>query len=432
MSHKSLMVHGAWLVAVVLAFVLGGLRHDSGKNGAGTDGAASSSAPTKSARAAAGLGDSDRSAGDAMALRRSDRDGFQGGDSSRGKRSWEQLARLSARDPDPITRRLAFTRLLESMTPENVLAIREELVAAGVEGEQWRDFAYRWGALGGREAVEMAATTPERDMNAALTGWAAADPAAAMNLLANLPENMQGSRESLTASVVEGISHQDTALATDFVLRMTAEGTGNGERLIDVVARQALREGGHEDAARWSETLPDGPVKAAAMDRVAGTYVRKDPEAAAEWAQGFATNDYAARVIEEVGDGLARRDPVAAANWLENLPEGRGQIVGLRSVFGDWEDRDPVAAGEYLMNMPQSAQRDSAISGFSQGYAWQDPRTAIAWAEDISDPGLRQSTLTNAGQAFFRRDPKAAKTWLANIDLPPEAKKAIQNPPRRR
>lgn len=426
MSHKSLKVHGAWLLAAVAAFVLGGQR-----NASSTDRPADQSAPTKSARAAEGLRDAGPDAGGSATGKNRLRGNRSGGPSGKSL-SFENLARQAAKDPDPLNRRLAFTRLLESMTPENAMAIREQLVAAGTSGEDWRDFNYRWGALAGWEVVEYAASTEERDMNDALAGWASADPGGAMAILDNLPENMKGSRDSLTASVVEGISHQDPALAADFVLRLAADGKGNGERLIDIVARQALRGGDHESAAAWSETLPDGAVKAAAMDRIAGTYVRKDPEAAAQWVQAYATEDYAARVIEEVGDGLARRDPGAAADWLGDLPAGRGQNVGLQSVFGDWEDRDPVAAGEYLMKMPQSAQRDSAISGFSRGYAWQDPKTAIAWAEDISDPNLRQSTLTNAGQAFFRRDPKAAKAWLANIDLPPEAKKAIQNPPRRR
>ena len=426
MSHKSLMVHGGWFLAAVAAFVLGGQRQ-----AATTDNNPSQSASIKRARAASGLRDSGIAGVETPSGKsglRSPRDGK----SPRKPANFEHLARQAASDPDPLNRRLAFARILESLTAENAIAIREQLVAAGTSGDDWRDFNYRWGALGGREVVEFAAVSEERDMNDALTGWASADPTGAMAMLADLPENMKGSRDSLTASVVEGISHQDPALATDFVLRLAADGNRHSERLIDIVARQALRADGHERAAAWSETLPDGPVKAAAMDRVADTYVRKDPEAAARWAQAFATEEYAARAIEEVGDGLARRDPVAAADWLGDLPAGRGQNVGLQSVFGDWEDRDPVAAGEYLMKMPQSAKRDSAISGFSRGYAWQDPQTAIAWAEDISDPGLRRSTLTSAGQAFFRRDPKAAKTWLANADLPPEAKKAIQNPPRRR
>lgn len=352
-------------------------------------------------------------------------DNVTGGVSPLGSADLAALAAQAVRDSNPVKRRLAFSRLLEALTPENALEIREQLVASGANGDQWRDFNYSWGAMAGIDAVNFAASSDEPDLDATLTGWASANPDDAIAFLDNLPEEMRENRDRFAQSVVSGLADSDTASATDLVFKLAADGNGQGERLMEMVASKALRYAGLESSAAWSESLPDGALKAAAMDRVADVYVKRDPEAAAQWAEGFADQDYAARVIEEVGDGLARRDPVAAASWLENLPEGRGQVAGMTSVFGDWEDRDPVAASEYLLNMPQSPVRDSAISGFSRGYAWQDPQTAIAWAEDIGDPALRESTLTRAGQAFLRRDPESALAWLPSSGLSPESQQAV-------
>ncbi|MCB1096706.1 MAG: NAD(P)-dependent alcohol dehydrogenase [Verrucomicrobiae bacterium] len=216
------------------------------------------------------------------------------------------------------------------------------------------------------------------------------------------------------------------------VLRLSKEGIGEAENLIRIVATEALRVDGPENATLGSEQIPDGPLKGAAMRSVASEYVKSDPEAAAQWAQRYANEDYAVSVIEEVGDRWAERDPVKAVSWLEELPEGRGQSVGLSSAFGDWEDRDLAAATEYLSAMSESPQRDSAISGFSRGYAWQDPLVAIAWALDISDPALRQESVTRAGQVFFRRDPSSAREWLNSSGLPAEAQEAILNTGERR
>ena len=52
----------------------------------------------------------------------------------------DALVRQALRDPNPITRRLAFSRLLESLNPTNAAAVREQLVALGAEPDQWRDF----------------------------------------------------------------------------------------------------------------------------------------------------------------------------------------------------------------------------------------------------------------------------------------------------
>lgn len=342
------------------------------------------------------------------------------------------LAEQALRDPNPITRRLAFSRLLEALTPENAAAIRSQLVSLGANGDQWRDFHYSWGAMSGQAAFDHAAASDEPDMAATMTGWAAANPAEALAMLDKLAPEMQGQRDELTASVVAGIADRDSNMATDLVLKLGREGNGRAGNLMEIVANETLRAGGPEQASQWAESLPDGPLKGTAMARIADAYARKNPVAAAQWAQRFADKDYATRTIEQIGGRWAQSDPVAAVGWLENLPPGGGQAAGLRNAFSDWEDSDPASAGEYLLAMPQSAKRDSAISGFATGYAWQNPQLAIAWAQDIRDPALRQSSLTSAGRAYFRRDPDGARAWLETSGLPEEARQQIANSNERR
>lgn len=346
--------------------------------------------------------------------------------------SLEKLAEQAFRDPNPITRRMAFGELLAKLTPENAMELRGLLLANGAEGAEWRDFNYSWGALAGREAFEFALDSEEQDMAATMSGWASANPAEAVAMLNNLPEGMAGARSEIAEALVAGVADTDLALATDLALQLSRDGSGRTDRLMRAVTMEALRAGGPENAAVWVEGLPDGEAKGSAMNRVAGSFVSKDPEAAAAWVEQFAEDEYAVQAVAEVGEEWGERDPNAAVGWLETLPSGEGQAEGFRSVLGDWEDSDPVAAGEYLAQMPLSPERDAAVSGFARGYAWQDPETAIAWASDISDPVLRQQSLTQAGQAYFRRDPEAAKVWLENSGLPSEAQEQVTNPPRRR
>lgn len=432
---KALVTHGSWAGICALVFAWGILR-DPGPLPGGKGGAKPLPAPL-AARLINGAGEPGQAGrtlpGNAAppggVSARLLAEAFGGNIASSG--DWEKLARQSVRDPNPIVRRLAFTRLLEAMTPENARDIRKELVASGADGDQWRDFNYSWGALAGREAFDFAAESEERDLDAALAGWASASPAEALALIRDLPDGMQGRRDSLIASVVSGLADSDRVLATEFIVGLKGGDAGRAAELIGVVARESLRADGVEAASLWSESLPDGPVKGAAMQRVAEEFAKSDPEAAARWAQRHADEDYAANVVAEVGQKWAARNPVEAVSWLESLPEGRGQVAGLNSAFGDWEDRDPAAAAEYLFNMPASAKRDSAISGFSRGYAWQDPLTAIAWAFDIADPSIRQETLTRAGQVFYRKDPAAARAWVETSDLPPATRDAVLNAPRR-
>lgn len=430
---RTLIIHGCWAVAAITAFSLGsrtaGPLSEDQSTPTGRPGdfrsstVAGESGPDGRTSRSGGRPPGDRTA--------SDLENVFGSIASASK-NLDRLAEQALRDPSPITRRLAFSRLLEALTPENAGEIRSKLVALGADRDQWRDFHYSWGAISGKAAFDHAATSDEPDLAATMTGWAAANPGEALAMLDKLPPEMQGQRDELTASIVSGLAHRDSGMATDLVLRLGHEGNDRAGNLMEIVANETLRSKGPEQASQWAESLPDGPLKGTAMGRIAESYASKDPVAAAKWAQRFADKDYASRSIEQIGGRWAQSDPVAAVSWLESLPAGSGQTAGLRNAFGDWEDRDPAAAGQYLLAMPQSPQRDSAISGFATGYAWQNPQLAIAWAQDIRDPSLRESSLTRAGQAYFRRDPDGARTWLATSGLPADAQQQIITPTNRR
>lgn len=424
----NLLIHGCWALAAIVAFSLGWQSSRPVSGISAQDENRSSASLSRAALGEAGADSRNNRTGNRASGGPTDSD-LEGlfGKIVSGSSGLESLAAQALRDPNPITRRLAFSRLLEALTPENAETIRSQMVALGADADQWRDFHYSWGAISGKAAIDHAGKTEEQDLAATMTGWAAANPSEALAMLDNLPQEMEGQREELVASIVMGLTHRDATLATDLVFKLEKEGNGRAGNLMEIVAKEALRAQGVEQASVWADSLPDGPLKGTAMRSVADSYVRKNPQAAAKWGERFADKDYAAGAIEQIGGRWAESDPVAAVNWLENLPAGSGQKAGLSRAFGDWEDRDPAAAGEYLLAMPNSAKRDSAISGFATGYAWQNPQLAIAWAQDIQDPALRQSSLTRAGQAYFRRDPNGAKVWMESSGLSPEAQQQIIN-----
>ncbi len=426
-----MIVHGAWCLAAVAAFGLGSIRNaspdSSENNGApGSPGARRTSSATAS----------DGSPATRDRIRPSRRSAVSEDSplarlfgSKPATAGLEALAFQAIRDPNQISRRLAFSKLLEAMTAENAEQIRAQLVDLGAEPEQWRDFNYSWGALAGQDAFAAAAKTKEQDLNDTLTGWAAANPKAAMAALDNLPPELENQRGELTRSVIAGLADSDRALAAEMVLRLSHEGNKDAPGLMELVARETLRAEGTATASRWSESLPDGPLKGAAMNLIADEFSRRDPEAAAAWAQRHAAEDYAARAIGRIGGQWALQNPQAAVGWLESLPAGNGQTAGMTAAFNHWEDRDPVAAGNYLLSMPSSQLRDTSISGFADGYAWQNPELSIQWADSIENAAIREQTITRVGQIYLRQKPAAGRAWLESSDISPEIKQKISGNP---
>ena len=429
-DRNRMMVHGAWFLTALIAFGIGSLRKGSPEAKGDADASDPSGNVRNSSPAAGGSSpagrDRTRSLREKTGLSESPLNKLFG---SKSAANHDDLAFQALRDPSQITRRLAFSKLLEAMTADNVDQIRAQLVELGAEPDQWRDFNYSWGAIAGKSAFDAASATKEQDLNDTLAGWAAANPKDAMAVLDNLPPELESQRDGLTRSLIAGLADTNRTLAADLVLRLSREGNKDAPGLMEIVARETVRADGAAAASRWSESLPNGPLKGAAMNLIADEFSRRDPVAAAAWAQVHASEDYASRAIERIGGQWAGQNPQAAVGWLESLPTGTGQTAGIKAAFNNWEDSDPAAASNHLLSMPSSPLRDTSISGFADGYAWQNPSLSIQWADSIENPGLRERTITRVGQIYLRQDPTAGRAWLESSKLAPEIKQRITNNP---
>lgn len=419
---KSILVHGLWALVATATFVLGSQFFPSKKSGK-ADSEAARLSHSKSNASREGRS----SAPDGTKLSATP-SGSQTGLEKLLKRhqvvlSDDDIAALgnSFRSASsPIERRLVYSRLLEGLTVENALLIREQIVHLPEHSPEFREFHYAWGALGGEDAVLNGKDTPKRDMAATFAGWASANPTAALAWYQGLPE--EGfDRNGLKWGGVYGLADNDPNLALQFVSSLRESGDKDSERMMHVVTGAVLRNGDPAAAAQWADGLGSEDLRVFARQRVASDFVKKDAEAAAEWAAQYNDQPEGSRLINHVSRDWAQRDPAAAVTWLESLGSSEGRIEGYGSAFGAWAGRDPEAAGNYLNEMPRSPERDSALSGFANRVMQEDPATAISWANAIADQGRREETLIRTARHYFQRDHKAAVEWLPNSGLSPEA-----------
>lgn len=425
---KSILIHTIWGACAISTFAAGYLLAKPGGDSAGIN--PSGSLTAARLQAMSGPLNAADTGSRAVAARAG-----EGEPVARPALTEDQLKELAKEvfnDPNPLKRNIAFSKMLESLTPENATAMLETMKSNRAGGDQFQLFLYAWGAVDGAGAMAHADTLEgrmkQRFLNETLPGWAGKNADAAIAWLETQKEDEGKNR--LRSSLMAGLADGDLGFATGYALQRADAGDKQAASYLETVAGEQLRKNGAVAAAAWGEALPDGELKGAALDRVAGQYSREDPAAAAAWAAKYATTDYGARVVEEVGDTWAARDPKAAVEWLNTLAEGQGRSEGTFSALRNWTRKDPLAASQYLVDMPASQAKDSAVSGFARSLAGEDPQSAIAWAGTISDDASRVKTLTRAGQSWFRSDPVAASNWLQTSNLPQAAREAIVNPQR--
>lgn len=410
-----LIIHGAWAAAAIASFVLGSQMFPAsdGPSGiAARNGGPGSKSERPSTRNGGG-GDTNRT--DSKQRGRSTRAGERSPATVLTDEDIASLGEKIRNSSNPIDRRLAFSRLLENLTTENALLMREQIVHMSAESAEFKEFHYAWGAITGASAVLNGAETPKPDMAPALAGWASANPGAAVEWYQNLDmENDPGIsqlladnnipaeelRKHLTIGMVHGLSDADPLAASDFVIGLAATGDGKANWMMGIVTGKMLHTNGPSETGSWAQDLPAGEMRAGAIDKVAHNY--------------------------------ANQDPAATVEWLESIPATEDKSRGLRAAFSTWAHKDPEPAAAHINQMAPSKERDQAISGYAPSVAHKDPTTAIQLADTIDDPGVREQALIRSSQVYYHRvDKEAAAEWLPDSGLSPEAQQKVIHPRRR-
>ena len=425
---KTLKVHSLWLGISILSFVIGYSIFPSNtqnKNSSKKNGVQSSSLLEESGdKSPRGLTDGKVLAENVL------KEDSQSNANQLSDLDIESIGAQLRGSTNPIDRRLAFSKLLEGLTAENALLIRDQIKSFDPNSAEFKEFHYAWGAVGGTDAIMFGVDTVEPDMQPALSGWASSDPQKAIEwfealdmendssfdpLLKDRKMKAEDLKNHLLGGLVQGLSNSDPDLAIDYVKEVIDSGNRVGYRLMHAPISAMIQTNSPSEAAQWAAQLDEGEIRNQAMSRTADNYAKKDFEAAKEWAESFGSDNGVERVIDPVTRNWASKDPEAALEWVSTLPEGNAQHSGTSAALHQWAEKDPTAASNYLAEMPESDMRNAAIAGFSNRLVWENPQAAMTWASSISgNDQFRNEVMARVGRSWQRKDPKGAAQWSAD------------------
>ncbi len=435
MSVKSLAPHFIWLVVVTGSFAAGTfLTRQSNEPGPGGDPSArrvvSSSAANQPGAGNAPGHSGNASSPDDIA---SFLDQYRIGSTGRLNEKGMAAATLDAlRESDPVKGSLMFAMLLEELTPENAGAARDAIseTTSGRDSMRFLTlFNYKWGAIDGAAAVVRAQEDGGWEANMStsisLSGWASADPDAA---LAWLDENAKDGDDRTKGwwmrGLINGVSNSDPDKATKLVTKLAAEDPDSASRYVGTIARTKLKDG-VASADTWMNSLDNPKLREGALATIGEHLSRSDPKEAAQWIQQYADEPGSERAVGDVADEWAEKDPKAAVDWVKSLDPGDSQNRGMNEVLSEWSRNDPTAASQYLSSMPDGGSKDHAITGLVRGTLREEPESALEWANTISDPDMREKTMIDAGASWLRRDKEAAAAWMGSAGLPESTQNAM-------
>ncbi|MEY5027656.1 MAG: hypothetical protein RLZZ244_3184 [Verrucomicrobiota bacterium] len=258
--------------------------------------------------------------------------------------------------------------------------------------------------------------------------WARMNPSSAMEWYAGLPEG--DPKKSIRNTLLDSVARSDPQRAIDFANQMP-EGTERAQLVSK--ALETLTAQNPALAFSTARSLPEGASQKAALESVLSKIASKDPAQAKQLLAELPPNTLST-AAGTLGASLAKKTPAEAASWSNSLPDGPTKNAAIASVASTWAGSNVEAAAAWIDQLPGGPARDAAVVGFTAKTAAKDPEGATAWAATLSPGEQRNAALQRTLSIWLRRDPKATQAWIASAPGFSEAEreslaKAAQNPP---
>jgi hypothetical protein len=342
---------------------------------------------------------------------------------------------------DVLQRLATTTNLLERLDAQNlpgVLAVYERMLPT-LQTWELTPFFSAWARFDPAGAVEHALAwsrgdmqeTRERGVQAALEGWAQADPSGAREETAKVAADFPRLRGSVWSSLARGWVRSAQGVEGLGPFLAEVRPTQYRDAAVGAALGELAREGGAEPALAWADAVlrsqtEDPGFQRAVFDRAVREAAVFDPEWTAGWVMGHAEATYAKQGPVVLVEHWARADGAAAMGWLGQLPDGGHRDEAARTAFLQWSRADRAGAQAWLESAPETAFRDPALEFWADQLLARAPEEALGWCERIQDPARRQACLETASKRWYGWDPVAAETWLQGSPLDEKARSAVR------
>jgi hypothetical protein len=210
---------------------------------------------------------------------------------------------------------------------------------------------------------------------------------------------------------------------------MATTGAFSEEKLQQASAllNPRLREHGMEEALahanldevkralRWAESLPDGPIKKAALADILQRWAEMDGAGATNYATQLYEATGNAGPLREALQGWAQSDPNGALERLQSLGLTDGLKADIRSdLVAQWTEQNPQGAAAYAASNRDTGSWMGLVSTVADQWSKEDPKMAASWAGSLP-AGLDQIHAVNSVISnWYQANPNEAAAYVSS------------------
>jgi len=182
--------------------------------------------------------------------------------------------------------------------------------------------------------------------------------------------------------------------------------------LEDVLAKADLAE--VMKALAWAKTLPEGPMKKAALEKILKRWGELDGAGATAYAVQAYQETGNANLLREALTGWANKDPQAAVNQLASLGLSDGLQGDIRrDLLEQWADLNPGAAASYAVANRNPDSWRGLVGTVADEWSKRDPKAAADWAASLDSGRDKRGAIYSAISNWADADPAGVAAYVS-------------------
>ncbi|HUF60808.1 MAG TPA: hypothetical protein VMN36_01925 [Verrucomicrobiales bacterium] len=243
--------------------------------------------------------------------------------------------------------------------------------------------------------------------------WAAADPAAAADLIGQMTNSL--ARRWAMDGVAEVWAAADPQEALDYA--NTLAGSSREE-----LSGAVMKHWAKQDLARaidYASSQNDPAVLSGLSAPLVAEWAKSDPAAALAWSQEHLPAPARVRAVGSLVSAVASDDLGTGADLVASLPPGGAKNQAIIALTDAWVKQpalDVNALGAWLAGLDDDAARIRALDSAQWGWIRENPDSAKAFvASDYGDLA-GDHMLRQLATHEVRADPQGALDWAQSLE----------------
>jgi hypothetical protein len=204
-------------------------------------------------------------------------------------------------------------------------------------------------------------------------------------------------------------------VSAEDVVRAAAVGSPRQREraLEDVLSKATLEE--VKKALAWAESLPEGPMKKAALEKILKRWGELDGPGATAYAAQVYSETGNANLLREALAGWGEKDPQGAINQLGNLGLSDGLQGDIRrDLLEQWADLNPAAAAAYAVQNRDTNSWRGLVGTVADEWSKRDPMAAANWAASLDSGRDKRGAIYSAISNWADADPNGVAAYVSS------------------